>query len=1286
MSKPVRAIEKGIKHMFAKTSLKHKYKAYKWLKIIKDSGLFDEEYYLGRYPDVQGSKMSAIKHYIHHGASEGRNPSKEFNTRYYLQSYKDVDINVINPLVHYVLYGRKEGRMNTKNLTLNSHIIYQKSISEHVPVLNYNMVGNRRRITLLYVEHTANFDRITGVQRVCYELSSRLANNVNEIVILVKLDCDTLNICPLNTNEQNNFIKKSGFIMRENERMYYNPDAFKTVLNSLRTHPKKHWLVIPEVTYHSTHTPEPTSRLIKLARDYGLNVGAIFYDMIPLLLDCTSSNAQKHCNYISELSLVDIIWPISQYSALGLIDYLSNVEHISVQQMPTIVVNSLPDEGTDRRMIGDLSEHCINILCLGTIDSRKNQITLVKAFNKYCESNKSNSVRLNIVGMIRDDYRCVIESECKKNSNIILHYNANDNQIKSLFHESRFTVFPSTEEGYGLPIVESLWHMKPCICANFGSMYEIGDKGGCLTIDVNNADEIEAAISEMISNKPLYDKKINEIIMRKTKTWHEYSSDILNDMDAHEYGPSNTGLIYYWVDATISAHGNTGIQRVNRQLAKHLINQGHKLVPIKWDDILHDVVLADYSDLEYLEKWNGPSRNLWYKRLDMKTHGNNATYLMVDLPLNRSLSIQNKVIDMFKSVSIRCAAIFYDAIPYNLSDMYPSTFTNAHVEYMETLDRMDYVFSISQKSNSDLLDFLTKSSVRGLSLSERLITVSLPEEFPHRDRMNSVVDSHDNSCMIVAVGTIEPRKNHIKLLEAFLKAEKKSKVKLELVLIGSDDTFDKVLHESVQLLINKSLNISWVKDANDDVLDSYYSKCKFTIFPSIEEGFGLPIVESLWKGKPCICANFGQMNELAIGGGCLSVDVRNIDMLAKSIISLSNDSVLYDELISQLVKRYFKTWDNYATEISSLMYNIHKNSESKYKKFNSAFDFKMPEKPIISVCITTYNRKNWLDINIKNFIDIAGKLKNRVELVICDNASSEDVDDVLFKYQNHEQISFYRNSCNIGMLGNLSQTVSLARGEYIWLIGDDDLIHKGSLERVIAIIEDNDVDIINLNYSFNTDPEPPSKSNIKRYLKSSTVVCDGSVSHAGLVKETSCYNENFYTAIYSFVAKRNYALRIYSQDTSGEPFSSLQTCVPTSKYILSNMMNAKSYWVSDSLITVNLNVSWGEHAPIWILERVPEVYDLAELNGAASKDVDKWRQHTLKSSVSYLDMVYTTTDYDLYSEFSMERFISRNRHLSCFGNIFNQVEIIYERAFKANHPLAILPIENLRRLMYEQNS
>ncbi len=77
---------------------------------IAASGLFDELWYLHRYPEVADSGLSAIEHFIQIGANKGYSPSALFDTRWYLQTYADVAQGAINPLLHYILHGKAEQR------------------------------------------------------------------------------------------------------------------------------------------------------------------------------------------------------------------------------------------------------------------------------------------------------------------------------------------------------------------------------------------------------------------------------------------------------------------------------------------------------------------------------------------------------------------------------------------------------------------------------------------------------------------------------------------------------------------------------------------------------------------------------------------------------------------------------------------------------------------------------------------------------------------------------------------------------------------------------------------------------------------------------------------------------------------------------------------------------------------------------------------------------------------------------------------------------------------------
>ena len=93
-----------------KGNLKKAYKMHKASKKIKQLDLFDEKYYLKKYPSVRNARISPLNHYLYHGFKEKKQPGKLFDNNFYLKKYKDVRESGENPLVHYVLHGKKEGR------------------------------------------------------------------------------------------------------------------------------------------------------------------------------------------------------------------------------------------------------------------------------------------------------------------------------------------------------------------------------------------------------------------------------------------------------------------------------------------------------------------------------------------------------------------------------------------------------------------------------------------------------------------------------------------------------------------------------------------------------------------------------------------------------------------------------------------------------------------------------------------------------------------------------------------------------------------------------------------------------------------------------------------------------------------------------------------------------------------------------------------------------------------------------------------------------------------------
>ena len=97
------------------------------------------------------------------------------------------------------------------------------------------------------------------------------------------------------------------------------------------------------------------------------------------------------------------------------------------------------------------------------------------------------------------------------------------------------------------------------------------------------------------------------------------------------------------------------------------------------------------------------------------------------------------------------------------------------------------------------------------------------------------------------------------------------------------------------------------------------ARASATVFPSLIEGFGLPIVESVWHRRPCVCGHNGALGEVAQGGGCLTVEQSDVTALATGIRSLLQDETLYRKLYDETGRRPFRSWEEYAQRVAGYM-------------------------------------------------------------------------------------------------------------------------------------------------------------------------------------------------------------------------------------------------------------------------------------------------------------------------------------------------------------------------------
>jgi glycosyltransferase involved in cell wall biosynthesis len=173
---------------------------------------------------------------------------------------------------------------------------------------------------------------------------------------------------------------------------------------------------------------------------------------------------------------------------------------------------------------------------------------------------------------------------------------------------------------------------------------------------------------------------------------------------------------------------------------------------------------------------------------------------------------------------------------------------------------------------------------------------------------------------VLCVGSHEPRKNHLALLHAAELLWREG-LSFSLVFVGGNawngERFDTRLAE----LQGIGRPVKSVRALSDDLLWAAYRLARCVVFPSLNEGFGLPVAESLACGTPVITSGFGSMREIAAAGGALLVDPRDDHDLRNALRRLLTDDALHAALSETARHRSVRTWDRYAAETWDYLVN-----------------------------------------------------------------------------------------------------------------------------------------------------------------------------------------------------------------------------------------------------------------------------------------------------------------------------------------------------------------------------
>lgn len=292
------------------------------------------------------------------------------------------------------------------------------------------------------------------------------------------------------------------------------------------------------------------------------------------------------------------------------------------------------------------------------------------------------------------------------------------------------------------------------------------------------------------------------------------------------------------------------------------------------------------------------------------------------LPVSRNIFIKNKS-DITHFFNYYVPPGKYKNVittVYDMSFMSVSHTTNFKTKIMlnrtikKSCERADKIMTISEFSKSEIIKYLNIPE-------EKIFVVpcGVNKEIFHEIKDSNLIKNVKKNYGIandyfLYLGTLEPRKNLVRLIEAYDMFRKSTDSEIKLVLAGRKGWYFEEIFESAKKS-KYSNDIIFTGYVNEqDVVPLINGAFSF-VFPSIYEGFGMPVLEAMACGTPVVTSNSTSLNEY-FGDSSITVNPYDVETIKNGLEEMVSNEDLRKDLIERgLRKAETITWENSANMI-----------------------------------------------------------------------------------------------------------------------------------------------------------------------------------------------------------------------------------------------------------------------------------------------------------------------------------------------------------------------------------
>ncbi|MEO5953255.1 MAG: glycosyltransferase family 1 protein [Chloroflexia bacterium] len=236
--------------------------------------------------------------------------------------------------------------------------------------------------------------------------------------------------------------------------------------------------------------------------------------------------------------------------------------------------------------------------------------------------------------------------------------------------------------------------------------------------------------------------------------------------------------------------------------------------------------------------------------------------------------------------------------------------------------RADKIIAVSHQTKRDLVRLLGVPEAKIVVIHNGIDarTWALDPATTQQERADLRAKMGLPERFVLHVGTLEPRKNLVRLIESYAAAVSGMDSEIGLVLAGRKGWLYEPILEAAER-VNKAAGkarVTMVDYVDDRDLPLLYNMAEVFAYPSLYEGFGLPVAEAMMCGTPTLVSGDGALEEVA-GDAAIRVEATSIESIANGLKQLLRDESLRTRLRAEGPKQVAKfTWDAAAGKVLTL--------------------------------------------------------------------------------------------------------------------------------------------------------------------------------------------------------------------------------------------------------------------------------------------------------------------------------------------------------------------------------